>query len=144
MQETLNDLVNDGGVIYRTMINSFIEIKSEKNKSTLFLDKDKEIKNLTKRDEIKNDPIVVLVEKIELCKNRKEKKKLLAEFNKNIGFSQEDVKIFNKKNEENFNENEENFNEENIKQTYTNKSNKVRNNINFRNRNKSFSKSIYN
>ncbi len=160
LNETLDDLINDDGLVYKTMLSSFMENKSEKNKNILSYDIDKNIKIISKRDEIKNDPIVLLVEKIELCKNRREKKRLLAEFNKNIGFAQDDINVnFKKTNTNNNNDNQEeegeshkNENEEGFNGNKNKNTNENENNTEYFNNNngnntkisRKFNKSIYN
>ena len=97
IKDTLEDLINDNGIVYKTMINSYIENKNKENISSLI--KDNKIKELNIRDEIKNDPIVGLIEKLETCNNRREKKRLLAEFNKTVGFGWGEYRKFPKFNE---------------------------------------------
>ena len=84
LKETLEDLINENGVVYKTMINAYIENKEKEKISALI--KDESIKETNRRQEIKNDPIVLLIEKLESCNNRSERKRLLAQFNKTVGF----------------------------------------------------------
>lgn len=92
--ETLDDLINYNGIVYKTMINSFIENKDREKASQLVTNGD--IKQNNKRDEIKNDPIVGLIENLEKCRNRKERKRLLVQFNRNVGFGWGEYRKFPK------------------------------------------------
>jgi len=112
LKDTLEDLINDNGIEYKTMINAFIENKEKEKISALI--KDENIKESSRREELKNDPIVKLIEKLENCKNRNERKRLLAEFNKNVGFGWGEYKKIPKINENDFDLNyQDEFDEKN-------------------------------
>lgn len=89
------------------MINSYIETNkistTKKNKSN-----NKEIDTKIPNNQIIS-PVTYLIEKLENCKNRNERKRLLSEFNKNVGLAWGEYKKVPKKIESNFDEDEINF-----------------------------------
>lgn len=105
LKDTLEDLINDNGIVYKTMINAYIESKEKEKLSALI--KDENIKETNQREEIKNDPIVALIGKLESCKNRIERKRLLAEFNKTVGFGWGEYRKIPKFEENDFDKNYE-------------------------------------
>jgi len=123
LKETLEDLINENGVVYKTMVNAYIE-KKERDKLTALI-KDDNIKETNRRQEIKNDPIVLLIDKLESCKNRSERKRLLAEFNKTVGFGWGEYRKIPKFEENDFDKNyEDDLNSED-----SNNDNKSNNNM---------------
>ena len=76
-------MINHNGIIYKTLLNLFIE---SKNNIELTYKNPNDIEaNKENKEEI--DPITKLMEDLKLCKNRKERKRLLAIYNKKVGFA---------------------------------------------------------
>ncbi len=81
MNETIEDLVHNNGIVLKTLINSIIESKRDEEQTELL---GKEADEKVKQKQ--NDPYVKLLEDIKECKNRREKRRLLARFNQQVGF----------------------------------------------------------
>lgn len=79
-KEITEDLIFNNGIMFKTILNAYLETKKEEEKIEIL--KIQQAKELEK----KTDPIVKLVEELKNCKNRKEKRRLLAQFNKKVGF----------------------------------------------------------
>jgi len=78
---TLEDLIHNNGVIYKILLNSFIETRKKANSVTKELE-----------DKSETDPVESLLTNLKRCKNRKEKKILLAKFNNVLGIAWGDNK----------------------------------------------------
>ncbi len=105
LKDTLEDIINDNGIVYKTMINAYIENKEKEKYMELI--KDQNIKESNRRDEIINDPIYKLISSLETCRNRNERKRILAQFNKTVGFGWGEYKKIPKFEENDFDKNYE-------------------------------------
>lgn len=81
LNETLEDLMYNKGIELKTLINSVIETQKE----------DAEILSKEEADKLKlkskeSDPYNQLITDLKHCKNRNEKRRLLARFNQQVGF----------------------------------------------------------
>jgi hypothetical protein len=76
--ETFDDLLNHQGVSFKALVNAYIESQAA---SVEIVDSIKE----TPKEMTKEDLIVKLVEDLNMSKNRKEKRTLLAKYNKEVG-----------------------------------------------------------
>lgn len=124
LKDALEDLVYDNGIVYKTMVNAYIESKEKEKISALI--KDENIKEQNRRDELKNDPIVSLLGKLETCKNRSERKRLLAQFNKTVGFGWGEYRKIPKFEESDFDNNFDDLENDNANDK-SNKDNGTRN-----------------
>jgi hypothetical protein len=91
--ETFDDLLNNEGVSFKALVNAYIESQAQEKVELI----EEKLKAETKKEPTKEDLIVKLVEDLELCKNRKEKRILLAKFNKEVGFGLGEFKKINTK-----------------------------------------------
>ncbi len=78
---TLDDLIHNNGVIYKILLNSFIDSQNKAKPMTKELE-----------DKTETDPVESLISNLKKCKNRKEKKILLAKFNNVLGIAWGDNK----------------------------------------------------
>ncbi len=74
-------MIHNNGVIYKILLNSFIETQKKANSVTKELE-----------DKSETDPVESLLTNLKRCKNRKEKKILLAKFNNVLGIAWGDNK----------------------------------------------------
>jgi hypothetical protein len=117
--ETFDDLLNHNGVAYKTLVNAFIE--NENNQKIEILGNKKEVKEVSNEDRI-----IKLVEDLKMTKNRREKRVLLAKFNREVGFGFGEYKRINKNKFENEEpEEEKNKDEKTEKKINNNKYNTV-------------------
>lgn len=81
LNETIEDLLNNNGVSYKTLVNALIESKKEEEEEKVEILN----KQIDVRKEREEDPVIVLIGQLKLCKNRREKKILLAKYNRSVG-----------------------------------------------------------
>jgi hypothetical protein len=81
VNDSLEDMVNNNGIILRTLINSMIEAKKEEDEIEILSNLENENKQTTKED-----PYQKLLQDLKECKNRRDKRRILAKFNKSVGF----------------------------------------------------------
>jgi hypothetical protein len=103
LNESLEDLMYNKGIELKTLINSVIE--SQKDEAELL---SKEEADKLKLNSKESDPYVKLLNDLKNCKNRGEKRRLLARFNKKVGFGWGEYrKVINDKMDDNNEEDED-------------------------------------
>ena len=91
INETIEDFLYNNGIAFRTLLNAYLESKKEEEQIQL-LAKEKDLQLANEKD-----PVVKLLEELKKCKNRKDKRKLLAKYNKTSDFGWGEYFKINKK-----------------------------------------------